>query len=321
MRRPVATKCAQGQDGIILEHFGIKSRQDSPGQVACLLKGKLQVLKPGESMPPEPPENMSRPSSARFRQSSAGRIIPTPTKQIDLSAPKVHSNRNGECAGASRQAVMMDDNIKSKHCSPDITDFDSDKKATACEKILPHKEEMCSATKNQHIEPELHDEKQANSRGKHDTISVEAPDFIPAIVQDPRRHPDSSGAEEDEDDSEDEEDSEGDERKAPIELLGEFLQSVMDKNYTLANKLCQMILIYEPDNPEAKQFIPVIEEKLLIDQVEEESEEEEEEEEEEEDSDAGEDSSDQSDSSESEVTSSGDSGTSSSEEDNEECKK
>ncbi|XP_066544059.1 glutamate-rich protein 2 isoform X3 [Amia ocellicauda] len=274
------------EDGIILEHFGIKSRQDSPGQVACLLKGKLQVLKPGESMPPEPPENMSRPSSARFRQSSAGRIIPTPTKQIDLSAPKVHSNRNGECAGASRQAVMMDDNIKSKHCSPDITD-----------------------------------EKQANSRGKHDTISVEAPDFIPAIVQDPRRHPDSSGAEEDEDDSEDEEDSEGDERKAPIELLGEFLQSVMDKNYTLANKLCQMILIYEPDNPEAKQFIPVIEEKLLIDQVEEESEEEEEEEEEEEDSDAGEDSSDQSDSSESEVTSSGDSGTSSSEEDNEECKK
>ncbi|KAG2459237.1 DCE1 decarboxylase, partial [Polypterus senegalus] len=67
-------------------------------------------------------------------------------------------------------------------------------------------------------------------------------------------------------DSEEEEeaDSEDEDRKAPIELLGEFLHAVMNENYTLANKLCQMILIYEADNPEAKQFIPLIEAKLLI---------------------------------------------------------
>uniref|UniRef100_A0A9J7Y8F0 Glutamate-rich 2 n=1 Tax=Cyprinus carpio carpio TaxID=630221 RepID=A0A9J7Y8F0_CYPCA len=50
----------------------------------------------------------------------------------------------------------------------------------------------------------------------------------------------------------------------PLELFAEFLQAVMTRNYKLAKKLCQMILIYEPQNSEAKSFLPLIEEKLLI---------------------------------------------------------
>ncbi|XP_073707253.1 glutamate-rich protein 2 [Garra rufa] len=50
----------------------------------------------------------------------------------------------------------------------------------------------------------------------------------------------------------------------PLELFAEFLQALMTKNYQLAKKLCQMILIYEPQNSEAKSFLPLIEEKLLI---------------------------------------------------------
>uniref|UniRef100_A0A8C1ZIR0 Sp5 transcription factor n=2 Tax=Cyprinus carpio TaxID=7962 RepID=A0A8C1ZIR0_CYPCA len=50
----------------------------------------------------------------------------------------------------------------------------------------------------------------------------------------------------------------------PLELFAEFLQAIMTKNYQLAKKLCQMILIYEPQNSEAKSFLPLIEEKLLI---------------------------------------------------------
>ncbi|XP_016416394.1 protein IFH1-like [Sinocyclocheilus rhinocerous] len=50
----------------------------------------------------------------------------------------------------------------------------------------------------------------------------------------------------------------------PLELFAEFLQAVMSRNYQLAKKLCQMILIYEPQNSEAKSFLPLIEEKLLI---------------------------------------------------------
>ncbi|PIK33189.1 putative glutamate-rich protein 2 isoform X1, partial [Apostichopus japonicus] len=66
----------------------------------------------------------------------------------------------------------------------------------------------------------------------------------------------SSSSEEEED----EEDTE--EEKAPFELIGEFLESVMDADYEAADKLCKMILLYEPDNKECKQFQPLIEEML-----------------------------------------------------------
>ncbi|NP_001313381.1 glutamate-rich protein 2 [Danio rerio] len=62
----------------------------------------------------------------------------------------------------------------------------------------------------------------------------------------------------------DEEENESDEGLVPLELFAEFLQAVMIKNYQLAKKLCQMILIYEPQNSEAKWFLPLIEEKLLM---------------------------------------------------------
>ncbi|XP_048090629.1 glutamate-rich protein 2 [Alosa alosa] len=58
--------------------------------------------------------------------------------------------------------------------------------------------------------------------------------------------------------------SEGPVHTAPLELLAEFLKAVMEKDYPLSQKLCQMILIYEPENPEAKVFMPLIEERLLI---------------------------------------------------------
>ncbi|KAI7807551.1 putative glutamate-rich protein 2 [Triplophysa rosa] len=64
-----------------------------------------------------------------------------------------------------------------------------------------------------------------------------------------------------EDESEENETAEG---HVPLELFAEFLGAVMTKNYQLAKKLCQMILIYEPQNSEAKSFLPLIEEKLLI---------------------------------------------------------
>ncbi|XP_062434894.1 glutamate-rich protein 2 [Rhea pennata] len=51
---------------------------------------------------------------------------------------------------------------------------------------------------------------------------------------------------------------------APLELLAEFLKAIMNGNYNLAKNLCQMILIYEPENAEAKQFFPLLEEKLLM---------------------------------------------------------
>ncbi|XP_041804856.1 glutamate-rich protein 2 [Chelmon rostratus] len=59
------------------------------------------------------------------------------------------------------------------------------------------------------------------------------------------------------------EDVEDEDLKAPVELIIEFLRAVMDRDFQLASKLCQMILIYEPDNPEASEFLPLIQKKLL----------------------------------------------------------
>ncbi|XP_062336969.1 glutamate-rich protein 2 isoform X2 [Osmerus eperlanus] len=78
--------------------------------------------------------------------------------------------------------------------------------------------------------------------------------------------------ESEEDCTEEEEQDEG--YQAPLELMAEFLKSVMEKDYLLAKKLCQMILIYEPENPEATQFLLLIQEKLLTEQAADPSEEE-----------------------------------------------
>ncbi|XP_005742053.1 glutamate-rich protein 2 isoform X2 [Pundamilia nyererei] len=63
--------------------------------------------------------------------------------------------------------------------------------------------------------------------------------------------------------------------KAPVELLMKFLGALKDKYFQLAVKLCHMILIYEPDNPEASEFLPLIQKKLLEEQHAEKSNEEE----------------------------------------------
>ncbi|XP_023586262.1 glutamate-rich protein 2 [Trichechus manatus latirostris] len=55
--------------------------------------------------------------------------------------------------------------------------------------------------------------------------------------------------------------------RAPLELMAEFLRAEMDRDYHLAKKLCQMILIYEPENPEAKEFFSLIEEVLLMEKT------------------------------------------------------
>nr|XP_018911214.1 PREDICTED: phosphopantothenoylcysteine decarboxylase subunit VHS3-like [Bemisia tabaci] len=47
----------------------------------------------------------------------------------------------------------------------------------------------------------------------------------------------------------------------PIQLLGEFLTSVMTKNYHSALKSCELILKYEPNYSTAKEFFPLLQEK------------------------------------------------------------
>ncbi|KAK9539308.1 hypothetical protein VZT92_004421 [Zoarces viviparus] len=82
-----------------------------------------------------------------------------------------------------------------------------------------------------------------------------------------------------------EEDVEDEDITAPVQLIMKFLGAVVARNFVSASKLCRLLLIYEPDNPEASEFLPLILGKLLEEQEAEQSTEEEEEEEEEEDDD------------------------------------
>nr|XP_032821377.1 glutamate-rich protein 2 [Petromyzon marinus] len=59
-----------------------------------------------------------------------------------------------------------------------------------------------------------------------------------------------------------EDDDEEEKRTAPLELMAEFLGAIMGADYKLARKLCEMILIFEPHNTEAKQYLPVIEARI-----------------------------------------------------------
>lgn len=86
--------------------------------------------------------------------------------------------------------------------------------------------------------------------------------------------PQNQPAEDNKTDDDEEEESDKDEdpsspedevRKAPTELLMEFLGCVMKKDFLNAEKLCRMVLIYEPNNPEALLFHPLIMEKIELD--------------------------------------------------------
>lgn len=74
------------------------------------------------------------------------------------------------------------------------------------------------------------------------------------------------GEDEEDESSEEEEQEEGKTRKAPNQLLIEFVTSLMTDDYVTAKKLCEMILIYEPTNKEALQFQPLISEKIQLDE-------------------------------------------------------
>ncbi|XP_065809873.1 glutamate-rich protein 2 isoform X2 [Labrus bergylta] len=76
--------------------------------------------------------------------------------------------------------------------------------------------------------------------------------------------------------NEGEEGDEDEDIKVPVELKMEFLRAVIKRDLKLACKLCQMtngvssllnpVLIYEPENPEASNFLPLIKKKLLEEQ-------------------------------------------------------
>jgi len=54
--------------------------------------------------------------------------------------------------------------------------------------------------------------------------------------------------------------------KCPLQLLSEFIDAVTLKDYESALNLCEMILIFEPTNEIALEFIPNLKEKIKIEE-------------------------------------------------------
>ncbi|XP_072274415.1 glutamate-rich protein 2 isoform X2 [Pyxicephalus adspersus] len=93
-----------------------------------------------------------------------------------------------------------------------------------------------------------------NTAVKESTEVHSASIHIPSITEQPQES------------SSDEDGSDSGKTTAPIELLAEFIKAVMEGDYKLSWKLCQMILIYEPENPEANEFSPLIQKMLKNDE-------------------------------------------------------
>ncbi|XP_075257031.1 uncharacterized protein LOC142349390 [Convolutriloba macropyga] len=53
---------------------------------------------------------------------------------------------------------------------------------------------------------------------------------------------------------------------APVELKAEFIECLQSKDWVNALKLCKMILLYEPENPTASEYIAVLEERIQLDE-------------------------------------------------------
>ncbi|XP_029561443.1 glutamate-rich protein 2 isoform X3 [Salmo trutta] len=107
-----------------------------------------------------------------------------------------------------------------------------------------------------------------NKKPQQSASAVTAEPLPPLEPEGEEEHTEEEDDDDNDDDGGEADDDEEEGYRAPLELMAEFLKSVMEKDFVLAKKLCQMILVYEPNNPEAKQFIPLIQERLVREQEE-----------------------------------------------------
>lgn len=234
--------------------------------------GRLEVLEPEDGISVEAFGLLTRSSSVSCRQGSASSSKKkyTPTKQISLSAAKsspakheVYVKKPGSkdavkfVETSPKPCNSLQENIEEPAVLPNTRSF----KSSAIKVSL---QAQNSSAKTEHIEP-------ATIDGKHYEEQITNPIFstevllphssVSSVCIDLSETSGEEGSDEDEISE-----SEEEKGKAPVQLLGEFLKATMDEDYKLASKLCKMILIYEPDNLEAKEFFPLIEKMILIDE-------------------------------------------------------
>ncbi|XP_066491975.1 glutamate-rich protein 2 isoform X2 [Tiliqua scincoides] len=248
------------EDGFVLETCLPLSRHNSLGWTDAIKEpknrqnGRLHVFGPKEAMVIEPIQTIPRLGCGNESSSRSY----TPSKHILLNTPKsslVKRNSLTKCV----KDKNFTSSVRLPDCIEEEAEIHNDEQLKTVLPKLNHETKITETkTESQVIDAKekisLNIEKASSSK-----VWIEAKEeSIGKQNTDDEKPSDSS------DDDDNGQDNDVQKQTAPLELMGEFLKAIMEQNYNLAKKLCQMILIYEPENPEAKQFLPLIEHKLLL---------------------------------------------------------
>ncbi|XP_040213710.1 glutamate-rich protein 2 [Rana temporaria] len=232
--------------------------------------GTLEVLGPTENVFVHAAESSSRPGSSACRQGSAGRKCSASAKQISLCTVKRiapssniadynvadlknskkidHSEARELLTGRPDSSAGKNGSVRRKCCaSTKQISLCTVKRITPSNNIPDYNVADLKNLKKIDADPM---QKEPNTAEK-DSTEVHSASIQSCILTD---QPQESSSDDDESDNET--------TAAPLQLLTEFIKAAMDEDYKLAWKLCQMILIYEPENPEAKEFSPLIQKML-----------------------------------------------------------
>ncbi|XP_071155570.1 protein starmaker-like isoform X2 [Mytilus edulis] len=200
------------------------------------------------------------PVSSRS-SSQASRRTPTPTKQISLTAVRrreesFHQEDDPSKVEELRKSMKLEAERSFVKESTDLNEFVVERNTTGSHVTNMKKTSRHNCYHNGDVETAVQNEKKKP---------------IAEVPKKPVDKPTSSTTDKkkevkkEESSSEESSDEEEEERKAPNQLLMEFLECIYAKDFPTAAKLCKMILIFEPDHPVALQFQPVIEEKIQQD--------------------------------------------------------
>ncbi|XP_011902350.1 PREDICTED: LOW QUALITY PROTEIN: glutamate-rich protein 2 [Cercocebus atys] len=213
--------------------------------------GRLLMSDPKEKVTIESNEAMSDKCLSGHRPRLTSKLN-TPPTQISLNVAKTFSEKK-EVPSKNIENKVSLKNIENRVSSRSIkskdilTNLQSDLLSSSCLKESTGEVSKDAVTVNQEKNNEY------CLQDIDDKLSESAED------------------DDDEDDTNDEDNDQDSNPKkntqAPLELMAEFLRAEMAREYQLAKKLCQMILIYEPENPEAKEFFTLIEEMLLMEKT------------------------------------------------------
>ncbi|XP_042302646.1 glutamate-rich protein 2 isoform X3 [Sceloporus undulatus] len=181
-----------------------------------------------------------------------------PSKQILLCSAKSLEKENALTRIAKNKNLKM--SVRLQESIEEETEIHNDQQLNPDLQRLNHETKIIEAK----TEPEVNDEKMKNSSNVEKIMNNEIRAEIQKDSVDKQTADEKPSDSSDDDEINGQSENEAKKRIAPLQLMGEFLKAIMDRKYSLAKKLCQMILIYEPENPEAKQFLPLIEKKLLL---------------------------------------------------------